>query len=367
LRAFPPMPVIDPLLASFFLPASRSWQLWLYYGGISWLLVWGTHLLFRALDPRYAVRPWPWHRLVGLVLVLFPFIRITYGFLLSIPDVVTTGTTAVARPPEYWWRVVRQNMVINFFVPLVGLFLAIPLAERHRLQAAGWGGSMRHVLARVGMWPKRSWAHDLATGFGLAVLVFFGYVGLHYVLAPLQDLDTGDASQVFTLITLPLAFALAIMAGVTEEFLYRGILVVRAARLLPDLPRAAIVVVAAVLFGLAHAGYGTVANMLFPFLFGLLMGVIALKLGVWPAVIVHAFVNLMIFLANLLARSAPGAGYAMTVVFSFAVAYPLAYFIVRALTRRGKTRRTAVAPPGTARPGDPSPPIAVTRSGGRNS
>ena len=45
---------------------------------------------------------------------------------------------------------------------------------------------------------------------------------------------------------------LSLSAGVTEEITYRGLLVLAVALAAPDLPRIAVVTIAAVLFGLAH-------------------------------------------------------------------------------------------------------------------
>lgn len=341
-----------------FLPFSQVWQYWLFYLFVSWVVVWGGHFLLRGRRLGAGVRSWPWPRLVGLVLVLFPFVRLAYSFVLSIPDVTATGTVAPTRSAASFWLQVRRGMLVSFVVPLVGLFLASGQAGRLADGARVAGARWRATLAGVGLWPRHSWIRDGATGLGLAVIVFFGYVGLQYLLFPLRQYDTGDASAVFLQITVPLAFALALMAGLTEELLFRGILVVKLRALLPGLPVALVVVFAALVFGLAHAGYGTIGNMVFPFLFGLATGILAVWVGVWPLVIVHAFVNLMIFLSILAGQGDPAAPRLLLGSFLVAILVPALYFGTLLLRRWTRPRQGgAVAAPAAAGSRPPAPPV----------
>lgn len=332
------MLTFDPL-ATF----SRPSFFWLFYLTVGWLLVWGGHAVLMRISPGYRVSPWPWYRLVGLVLLLFPFIRMANGLWESIGYVAQPGTVAPTRAPEVWWRIIRRNMVQNLVVPFVGLFLASGHAERLFLGARASLGRLRQglrgTLESVGMWPRRSWTWDLMVGLAAFVVVFFAYAALANLLAPLREFDRGDASRVFDAITPLLAISLALMAGVTEEFLYRGVLLVRAKAAFQRVPVWAFLLGSSLVFALAHAGYGTIANMAFPFFFGLAAGLLVLWCGVWPAVIVHTLVNFMVFLGTLARNGYDWAPLVATGVITVAFVTPLMYFAVivwRDWTKRGR-------------------------------
>lgn len=314
---------MEPVLFIEGVTFSRLSYFWLFYLSVAWLLVWGVHGLLWYSSRRYRRAPWSWVRLTGVVLLLFPFVRMLNGIYESIEFVATPGTVARTRAPEVWWSIIRRNWVQNFLIPLVGLFLANGHGWRLRSGLGALGGGVRSTLVSVGMWPRVSWMRDVANGLAAFLLIFFGYIMLAVLLSPLRGEDTGDASAVFDAITPLLAIALAVMAGVTEEFLYRGVLLVRMRTLLPRVPAVVLLVASSIIFGLAHAGYGTIANMVFPFLLGLVVGTLALWLGVWPAVIVHSGVNFMIFLSRLDQQWVPLVGYLFLL---FALVFPLVYF-----------------------------------------
>ncbi len=310
---------------------------WLFYLTVGWLFTWGGHGLLLRYSSSYRASPWPWHRLVGLVLLLFPFIRILNGIWESIDFVVERGTVARAVPAEIWWRTIRRNLLQNFALPLFGLFLASGHGPSLLWGLRRMGRGLRSTLGSVGMWPRVSWSRDLATGLAAFLLVFFGYLILAKVLSSFRGLDTGDASPVFNEITPLLAVGLALMSGLTEEFLYRGVLFVRMRSLLPGVPVWTLLVGSSLFFGLAHAGYGTIANMVFPFFFGLAAGALVWLWGVWPAVIVHTLVNFMIFLGRLHQNGYAWAAQAAGAVLLVAFVVPLVYFgmlVFRHWTRR---------------------------------
>src|SRR5208283_4699188 len=85
--------------------------------------------------------------------------------------------------------------------------------------------------------------------------------------------------------------ALAVTAGVCEEFLYRGFAMGALARV--GFPTWAVVILSAVLFGLAHAYQGR-GGILVTFVMGILFGVVRLAYDTLiPVVIMHAVVDLV--------------------------------------------------------------------------
>jgi len=90
--------------------------------------------------------------------------------------------------------------------------------------------------------------------------------------------------------------ALAVTAGVCEEFLYRGFAMDALSRV--GFPAWAVVILTAVLFGLAHAYQGR-GGILGTFVMGLLFGVVRLTYATLaPVMIVHVVVDLVAGIAG---------------------------------------------------------------------
>jgi membrane protease YdiL (CAAX protease family) len=99
---------------------------------------------------------------------------------------------------------------------------------------------------------------------------------------------TGDESLYWTRLTPALLVGLSLAAGVSEEFVYRGLLL-RA--LLRRLPWTWALGLQAGVFGFVHAGYGNWAHVLGPAIFGAVMGLVALRVGLVAAVVAHAGID----------------------------------------------------------------------------
>jgi membrane protease YdiL (CAAX protease family) len=90
-------------------------------------------------------------------------------------------------------------------------------------------------------------------------------------------------------LTLPLLLALSLAAALSEEFVYRGLLLRALER---RLPWWAALLAQAAAFGFIHSGYGNLAHVLGPFLFGALMGRVAQRAGLLACVAVHAGIDI---------------------------------------------------------------------------
>lgn len=229
---------------------------------------------------------WTWPRAVGLGLLLTPFARLALDVVLSIDALfVFTVLEPVARAAL--WESVLTRLVYFLVLPGIGLLLmheAVP----------GFGrGRPRDALAREGIAPRRSWSWDALRGFALFFAIAVAYLAA-YGVARLVPAATagGDESAYWRNITLPLIVLVSATAGLTEEFLFRGVLLKNLQRWMPWLVAA---LVQALFFGLIHSGYGTWTHVLGPFLFGLGMAWVARVLGVLPAAVLHAEVNVLFF------------------------------------------------------------------------
>ena len=124
------------------------------------------------------------------------------------------------------------------------------------------------------------------------VLLGFGIVGILVVIAYLlagTDVPTENPvlEQIGSVMTLPLAILVAATAAWGEEILFRGVL----QRWLGVWGQAAA-------FGIAHASYGTILQVVFPFLLGLLFGFLV-KRGVrlWVPILAHFTFDLVMLLS----------------------------------------------------------------------
>ena len=138
----------------------------------------------------------------------------------------------------------------------------------------------------------------------LALAAFIG--GLHWLNLRRAGRSAGQASQRMRLLArrilpvnsvelLPYC-ALAVTAGVCEEFLYRGFAMGALFRV--GFPAWAVVILAAVLFGLAHVYQGR-SGILGTFVMGILFGVVRLAYDTLvPVIMTHTVVDLVAGIAG---------------------------------------------------------------------
>ena len=232
-----------------------------------------------------------WLQSVGIALVATPFVRMLLNIYLSIGALFTfTVLEPVGR--EALWRSIGRDVVFDLAFPLAGLLIlhnAIPWLASRRAPR----GDVSSALRRNGLGPKRSWARDAARGFTLFFVIALAYLIALAVSRQISPaLAGGDESAYWRNITLVQIVLVSGMAGVTEELLFRGVLLSRLARVMPF---AFAALVQALFFGFIHAGYGTWTHVLAPLTFGLGMAWVVRVLGILPAVLLHTQVNVVYF------------------------------------------------------------------------
>lgn len=250
---------------------------------LSWIVGFAPLLLFR--------KQLTWIQCVGIALVATPFVRMLLNIYLSI-DALFVFTVLEPVSREALWRSVGRDLLYDFALPLAGLLLwhnAVPRIASRR--------APRHdiidALHEHGLAPKSSWSRDALRGLALFFCIAIAYVvalALSRQISP--ELAGGDESRYWRNITLPLIVLVSGMAGLTEEILFRGILLTRLARAMPWWTAA---ILQALFFGFIHAGYGTWTHVVAPFAFGLGMAWVARELGILPAILLHAQINIVFF------------------------------------------------------------------------
>lgn len=255
-------------------------------------LAWAGAWAVRGARPR-----WRWTQHLGLALVLYPLLRAAIDAAIAAPLVVRP-TVAPALSRARLWEAATDPLLEKALVPGLGLLLATrnvpglhrPLAEARSALASAWDAAALGPMDRTreGALAGLALFGPLAAAFLLALLLRSTPVG--------ELLVTGDESQVFSQVTVPLAVALSVGPAVGEELLFRGILLAGLTRV-ARLPVA--LGVQAVFFGAIHAGYGTLSHVVAPAAFGLALGWVALRVGLGAAMVLHAEANLLFFASEL--------------------------------------------------------------------
>ncbi len=259
-------------------------QYWLLIATLCWLGAWAI----RPWTPR-----WGWTQHTGLALVLYPFVRMGVGVALTFH---LLGQYTVLQPyawAELWMKVLRHSLHY-LVVPGLGLLLVAKRVPLIHQPLRGTRRAVGEALERARLTLVQPADEELLHGLALFLPLLIAYLAaMAALLLFLQDLlVTGDESQLWANLTIPLILALSTVAAVTEEWLFRGLL---QRTLAQRVPIAGAIALQAVFFGFTHSGYGTWAHVLGPILFGLAAGWVAHRLGLITAMVLHAEVNILFF------------------------------------------------------------------------
>ncbi len=229
---------------------------------------------------------------MGLALLMTPFVRIGLGIYLSIDRLFVPGVLQPV-PRDAIWRAVWNNTLLDFALPLVGLLIltnAVPFLASKRATRTRIPDAMRaHGLA-----PRRTLARDALDGLALFAFIALAFIGAYTLEKTLLSglSANSDESRYWIHITIALIVLRSAAAGLTEEFLFRGVMLNAFSRVMPFWGAA---LAQAIVFGFVHAGYGNWSHVLGPLAFGLGMAWVARVTSVWVAALLHTEVNIVFF------------------------------------------------------------------------
>lgn len=227
----------------------------------------------RQREPEPALR-----QRLGIVLLTAPIFTLVGVGLASITS-LTGSTASIAASPTMLASKALLHLSLYLAVPFAGLVLVL--------------GESFWTRARQALIPSRD---ELVGGLrasaglsaALGVLLTLGWVaggGEGGLLA------VDGASLFFSRTTPMVALALSAIAAIAEELVFRGVVL----EWLQARVSAGLAVGAqAVAFGLIHAGYGSLVHVAAATAFGAVVGVLALRAGLVPAIGAHLTVNLVI-------------------------------------------------------------------------
>ncbi|WP_440953897.1 lysostaphin resistance A-like protein [Methanosarcina sp. Mfa9] len=143
------------------------------------------------------------------------------------------------------------------------------------------------TLEQMGLTLRRLWLFfPLAVSMG-AVLGYGEYTILQVSVRDALIPDLSLASL------LSLAIVMIFFVGLIEELIFRGLL---QTRLESFLGPAAGILVASLLFGLMHAGYGSLTEILYAIFVGVFIGQLYYRTGdLTLVVLIHGFMNIFVF------------------------------------------------------------------------
>lgn len=179
----------------------------------------------------------------------------------------------------------EADVVANTVVGLL-LMAGVPLLWAANTRVGGWSAVRDTFVMRFR-------AIDLLEGVGWT----FGILGVVIAIVSIEIAIWGVPAENELLqelqsrISIPTAILIALSAGFGEEILFRGLLM----RLMRFSWWG--VLVQALFFGIAHAGYGTLTQVTAPFAIGILLGVLVARgRSLWVVIAAHTFWDLAVLL-----------------------------------------------------------------------
>lgn len=311
-----------------------------------WLVVWCSAGLAGFL--AHAVGRARGARALGLALMTVPLWIAFWGFIDSIPLLQDTGTVLQPASRERLSRMFYRSALIDLGYVGVGFLLWAYAGRLGDAARGGFGGLARRMREAGVPTGGRSEARSAMLGYlGFPLLLLGTWIANYLLLHRLPQLKTADESLFWTRLTPYHVVLISAAAAVTEEIVYRALLMgglAAALRRVTWMPGWGVmpvaVVVQALVFGGAHGGYGSWLHVVMPLLFGLVAGLVAWRLGLWAAIVLHFLVDVYVLGAELHAPTYPWVVPALGALFAINVAAGVAYMASR-LWRTWRVRAAA--------------------------
>ncbi len=273
-------------------------------GAPLFVAAWGLALLVASIYAGLARTSW--RRALGMALMLTPVAFTAWSILNDLGPLIAGGRTITARSHYQLSSIYMRSIMTNVGYVGAGFLLW-----------SGWRGEgLSWVAARLreaGLpMGRRSEASSLRLGVAWFPVLLFGAIGIDFLVRG-TALVNNDETSIWSLVTPWHVIMISLAAAVGEEIVYRGVILVGLAKVLGDRPWSwwTAIVLQAVFFGFAHAGFGNYAHVLQATLFGLVSGFAAYRFGIWAPLALHFLVDIYAIGAF---ATAPGWGTLLSVL-----------------------------------------------------
>lgn len=251
---------------------------------LSWACAGLLALLLRTSGRR-------WHLSLGVALMTVPLWLTAWNFVNSFQVLADPDSRLATYSRSTLSRIWSRSILVDAGYVLTGLLVWASGGRWKDL----WTTGPRRLAATardagIPLW--RSERASVAAGLVAFPVFLVATYGANEIIYGQAALVNGDETRVWAAMTPYHLLLLSLVAGFGEEILYRGLLMGGLRRFLPAW---AAIGTQAVVFGFAHAGYGTIAHVLLPVLFGLIAGYAAYRFGIWSAIVLHVLVDVFAF------------------------------------------------------------------------
>ncbi len=251
-----------------------------------------------AVGVRYGTKT-SWPRAIGIGIMTVPLWLTAWAYVNSIQRLADSGSVLPTYSTWTLSAIWSRSVLVDLGYIGTGFLLAATEGRWRWLEAHGLAG-LATKAREMGL-PLGGRSEGASLLWGL--LVFPAFILVTWVVNALvyaqPALVNGDETSVWDNMTPYHAIFISLAAGIGEELVYRGVLLVGLLHLLRRMePRARVTLavgIQALVFGFAHAGYGTWAHVIVPTLFGLVAGAIAMRYGIWAAILIHVLVDVYAF------------------------------------------------------------------------
>jgi len=232
--------------------------------------------------------------LIMMILVFF----LMFGLpMLSYFNIISSNETVqMDQIPES----VRQTIEIIAFLIQIALLMVIPI-----MAVLLWYSLVNKLTIKEGISHLKLKLEGIDAAFlwgiisGIVMLVIG--IAISYILVMAKQNPEGNVQQILEYFSIPSAFILVTIQPISEEIFFRGFLLEKIGSFFGEIIA---IFATAILFGLAHMGYGGYYPVVFPMLLGLILGAVVVKTkNLYSSIIAHILFNFTVFMLAIFSTS----------------------------------------------------------------
>lgn len=238
----------------------------------------------------------PAHIFALIMLILVFFLMFVLPMLSYFNILSSDKTVQMDQIPES----VRQTIEIIAFILQIALFMVLPI-----IVVLLWYSLVNKLTIKEGISHLKLKLEGIDVVFlwgiisGIVMLVIG--IAISYILVMAKQNPEGNVQQILKYFSIPSAFILVTIQPISEEIFFRGFLLEKIGSFFGEIIA---IFVTAILFGLAHMGYGGYYPVVFPMLLGLVLGAVVVKTkNLYSSITAHILFNFTVFMLAIFSTS----------------------------------------------------------------